>query len=518
MKKAIVETVHGKVRGETNNGIYSFKGIPYGGSTGGKNRFMSPTSPDKWPGVRDATRYGPASWQVLENFDRRNYELFGTLGIHSISEDCLVLNVWTSGTNDQGKRPVMVWLHGGGFFAMSADHFPCFDGASLAKTQNVVLVSVNHRLGVFGYLHLEEIAGEKYAGSGNAGMLDLVAALEWIRDNISNFGGDPDNVTIFGESGGGAKVSILMAMPSAKGLFHHAIVESGFSIRAQTVDSATRTAHEFLDLLGVSPGNIDLLHKMQPDMIHAAWMSLPPIALWLPPPTVPGQFYPVVDGKALPAHPFEPVASEISSDVPLLIGSNKDEMTFMLFRDPRFGKFSEANIREGIYYSLRFHFFDITEKQIDDLIENYRLTRPKATTHDLLIAITSDTIRNGMIRIAERKAADGRAPAYMYRLDWESPAMNGVLKSCHTLELPLVFNNVDPVIGVLGETPERFLLAGYMSAAWASFARSGNPNHSGIPLWPTYSTDKRSTMSFNIECRIINDPCSEERMAWDGIF
>jgi para-nitrobenzyl esterase len=514
-KDIVVETVYGKVRGTTQDGVHSFKGIPYGGPTGGPNRFMPPAPPEPWPGIKDASRYGPACWQVIESFTKQDFDLLGSLGISSISEDCLVLNVWTRGVNDQAKRPVMVWLHGGGFFTGSGERQPLTDGANLARARDVVVVSVNHRIGVFGFLHLGEIAGEKYAGSGNAGMLDLVAALEWVRDNIAMFGGDPGNVTIFGESGGGSKVCLLMAMPAAKGLFHRAIAESGICLKAQTLDEATQAAHGFLKMLGVSPENIDVLHEMRPDLIYTAWMTMPPVP-WIP--TGKAQFHPVVDGKALPTHPFHPVAAPTMADVPFMIGTNKDEMTYMLHKDPRFGKYDEATMRDGIVGSSRPMFIDITPDQIEDLIALYGRARPGATPHDMLIAITSDLFHNGSIRIAERKAASGTAPVYMYLLTWESPAEHGMLKSCHVLEIPFVFNNVEPPVELIGDAPERLTLAKNMSSAWAAFARSGDPNHEGIPHWPAYTAEERATMIFNIECHVENDPRSEERKAWDGIF
>jgi para-nitrobenzyl esterase len=514
MKDIVVETVYGKVRGTTQNGAHSFKGIPYGGPTGGSNRFMPPTPPEPWPGTKDATRYGPSCWQLLGELSK--IDLFRDEGIDSMSEDCLVLNVWTCGVNDRGKRPVMVWLHGGGFSYGSGDDTSCFDGTSLARTEDVVVVTVNHRLGVFGYIHLGEIAGERYASSGNAGMLDLVAALEWVRDNIASFGGDPGNVTIFGMSGGGQKVCVLMAMPAAKGLFHRAIVESGHCLKVRTIEEATRTAQEFLDVLGVNPNNLNALHEMRASKIYAAWMAIVPGLHWTMGKLQP---FPVADGKVLPTHPFHPVAAATASDVPLLIGTNKDETIFQLYKEPQFGKYSDEEMRKSITdIPMGIWGENIPATRVEGLVETYRRTRPGATPHDLLIAITSDLIRMDSVQIAERKIAGGPAPTYMYLLTWESPALNGMLKSCHALEIPLVFNNVDPVVEIIGNAPERFALASNMSSAWAAFARSGDPNHKGIPHWPTYTTERRATMIFDTNCRVENDPRSEERKAWDGII
>jgi para-nitrobenzyl esterase len=515
MMKDVVETVYGKVLGTSQDGIYSFKGIPYGGPTGGRNRFMFPTPPKPWPGVKDTTSYGPACWQVIDPFTKSDFDLSGPMGNNAFSEDCLILNVWTPSVNDGSKRPVMVWLHGGGFFTGSASSSPATNGASLAKTQNVVIVSVNHRLGVFGYLYLKELGGEKYAASGEAGVLDLVAALEWVRDNIANFGGDPGNVTIFGMSGGAQKVYVLMSMPSAKGLFHRAIGESSICIKAQTAEEGNRAANSFLKTLGVSPKNLDVLHEMCADMIYTAWMTMPSVP-WTP--TGKTQFFPVVDGKYLPAHPFYPVAAPNGSDVPFIIGTTKDEMTSMLQRDPRFGKYDETQMRDGIMGWVKSFWIDITPEKLEGLLATYRRTRPGATPHDLLIAIDTDMMRTGSIRIAERKAAAGQAPVYMYLFTWESPALKGMLKSCHGLEVPFVFNNVEPPTGLIGNSPERFTLAKIMSGVWANFARTGNPGYEGLPRWPVYDKNKRATMILNMKCRVENDPYSEERQAWDKLI
>jgi para-nitrobenzyl esterase len=513
MNGPTVEIATGKIQGTTDRGIHAFKGIPYGGPTDGDNRFMAPTPPAPWNGTRDTTRYGQACWQPPD-VTPTSYRLMGFVGIGEMGEDCLVLNVWTPGLNDGAKRPVMVWLHGGGFFCGSGDHIPYYEGANLARTGDVVVVSVNHRLGVFGYLYLEELCGEKYAGSGNAGMLDIVQALRWVRDNITVFGGDPGNVMIFGESGGGAKVATLQAMPAAKGLFHKAVSQSGPGLTGRAAaEEATQTTQELLATFGLKPEQVDILHNMRADMLYTGWLAIKPAA------GMPlGQFAPVVDGKVLPQHPFHPAAAPTAASVSLMIGTNKDEMTFMMLRDPKFGKYTEAELRDAVIERTRDKTgFPVPVEKIDGLIATYKRTRPQATPTELIVAIATDRMRMNAIRVAERKAAGSPAPVYMYQFTWESPFMGGMLKCPHTMEIPFVFNNVEPTIGILGDSPERITLAEKVSGAWLAFARSGNPNHKGLPDWPTYDKEKRATMIFGSECRVENDPRREERLAWAEI-
>jgi para-nitrobenzyl esterase len=513
MANPIVETVYGKVQGITEDGLHIFKGIHYGASTAGKNRFMPPQPPKPWAGIEEATEYGPSCWQPPEGVTRMGF--WGATGVESMSEDCLVLNVWTKGLKDNGKRPVLVWVHGGGFRTESANHAPFYNGASLAKTYDVVVVSVNHRLGVFGYLHLGEIFGEQYATSGNNGMLDLVEALKWVRDNIAQFGGNPGKVMIFGQSGGGAKVSTLMAMPAAKGLFHRAIVQGGPGLRVKTSEDATLCAREFLDVVHVTPQRTNWLHEMKPYVIYLAWMSLSQGAE-----RAGGDMSPVVDGKIIPAHPFDPVASPTAANVPLVIGTNKDEWLFMMMRDPLFGKYDEAQMRQRVVSTLSQRLNDkVATERADDLIAGYRRTRPGATPHDILAAIGSDRMRIASVRLAERKAAGGSAPVYMYLFTWESEVSRGQLKSAHSFEIPFAFNYMnDPSILFLGNRPERLKLAATMSGAWVAFAKSGDPNHTGLAKWPTYNKNDRATMMFNIESKVENDPFGEERKLWDGII
>ena len=506
MKEIIIETTHGKLRGMKENGVYAFKGIPYGGPTSGQNRFMPPVPAEPWTGIRDATRFGPVAWQVLVP----DSGMFGIGGFDAMSEDCLVLNVWTPGLNDNGNRPVMVWMHGGGFFMGSGNAHP---GHTLARTQDVVSVNITHRLGVFGYLHLSELAGEKYASSGNAGMLDLVAALEWVRDNIAVFGGDPEKVMIFGVSGGGEKVSALLAMPAAKGLFHRAVIESGALQRTKTSEEATRPARELLHVLGISQKNINALHEIHASSIYQAWFKIKPTKGWV---GEVNHFDPVVDGNVLPMQPFDRVAAPSASNVPLIIGTTKDELNLLLSEKDSVLQKDDFSMLHELFMQKPAWFFssNTTPEQIDGYIEDYRRKYPKATAMDIWIYFLNMKTHISSILLAEKKAAGGPAPVYMYSFRWESPALNGILKACHALEVPFVFNDVDPPPAIVGNTPERFNLGERVSGAWAAFARTGDPNHKGIPFWPAYTAEKRSTMIINKEWQVQDDPYKEEREEW----
>ena len=511
MEKTVVETSCGKVSGTFKDGVYSFKGIPYGESTGGPNRFMPPVPVEPWQGIKDATRFGPACWQPLFPGGNQN-SIYGITGVDSMSEDCLCLNVFTGGIKDQSKRSVMVWLHGGGFDLGSGDDNPAYNGSSLVKTWDVVVVTINHRLGIFGYLYLGELVGEKYASSGNVGMLDIVVALKWVRDNISVFGGDPNKVMIFGESGGGEKVCALLGMPVAKGLFQRAVIESGPFLRAETPEDATKIAQDFLDAVGVTPGNINDLHKLRASTIYTASLQVPKTKGYN---TV--MHYPVLDGKIIPAHPFEPVAAPSASEVPLIIGTCKDELKLLLSGNPIFRENDWDTMREAMLHKSRFFFGGkVTTEEASDYIADYRRKNPRATPLDVWIYFMTMRTRTGSTRIAERKAAGGKALVYLYIFTWESPALNGVLKACHSLEIPFVFNNVEPPFEMIGNSPERFKIARSMSGAWAAFARNGDPNFEGLPYWPAYDTNQRATMLFNVECKVENDPFSQDRIEWEG--
>jgi len=416
------------------------------------------------------------------------------------SEDCLFLNVWTPGVGDSAKRPVMIWLHGGGFVAGSAS-WPVYDGAALARNGEIVVVSINHRLNALGYLYLGDLAGMEYLQSGNAGMLDIMLAIWWVRDNIASFGGDPGNVTIFGESGGGLKVSTLLAMRSARGLVHKAVIQSGPGVRCLSREAATDNTRAILEELKLSlPEDLQKLRELPARaLIEAATeaqrkATLAGRQLWLAP---------VMDGLTMAGHPFDPVASPIAAKVPLLVGHTRDEGTFFIATDPKFGKFTRED--------LSTRAANMTREKAGALIAALERHRHGASVTELIADLwTSTWAFAGSVTIAERKSAQ-EAPVYAYMLEWPTPVVGGVLGATHALDVPLVFNNVGSARGFVGEGREPEQLASRMQAAWIAFARNGNPNCRELPEWPAYDTQERATMMFNTTCRVEYDLMTEVR-------
>jgi para-nitrobenzyl esterase len=507
----IVETAYGKVRGTISEEIKVFKAIPYGGTTTGKNRFMPPTKPTPWTGVRDALEYGPNAPQRDPNdpdASRRapTVPLIGAMSDHPESEDCLVLNVWTPGLRDGRRRPVMFWCHGGGFSTGSGSSRG-YDGTNLCRRGDVVVVTVNHRLNVLGFAHLADLGGDEFAQSGNVGMLDIVQALGWVRENIAEFGGDPNRVLIFGESGGGRKVAVLLAMPSAKGLFHRAAIQSGPGIRMVARERANKASEMLLAELGLGKAQVHQLQTLPLDRIMVAYHA---VTKKLGTGVISG-FAPVVDGAVLPHHPFDPVAPSVSADVPLIIGSNRTEMTLFSLGDPSTFTLDEAGLKQRVGRLVG----DSVERAIDV----YRKANPVATPSDLYFLIFSDfQYGAATAKLAERKAALGRAPAYLYKFAWETPVMDGKLKSPHALEIAFVFDNVKVSARYTGGGPDAGALADKMSDAWIAFARTGNPNTPKLPRWPAYNAVERATMIFNNECKVENDPGREQRLVMEGVL
>jgi para-nitrobenzyl esterase len=499
----VVETAAGKIRGTKSRGVHVFKGVRYGAPTNGTARFMPPRKPEPWSGVRDAVEFGPRAPQLDSQFHGvvpPEVEVMDPGG--PMSEDCLCLNIWTAGLGAAQKRPVMVWLHGGGYTTGSGA-FTCYDGTELARKHDVVAITLNHRLGVFGFTYLADLGGEQFANSGNAGMLDIVVALEWIRDNIAAFGGDAKNVTIFGQSGGGGKVSALMAMPPAHGLFHRAIVESGAAVTGLPRDRATKSAEAFMQKLGLKSGDVAKLQQLPMDQLLQVMGEMSGNGM-------PGSgslaMAPVVDGTTLPSDPFNPTAPALSKDVPLLIGTVETEVTF--FPHQILDPIDDASLHAHVKQILR----RADDAQVDELIAVYRKGRPKASNTDLYLIIASDaTFRQGVLIEADRKAAQRDAPVYQYYFTWRSPVREGKLRTFHTLEIPFVFDIVDECKSMTGSGEDRYALATKISGAWTAFARTGNPNHAGLPHWPAFDEAKRAVMILNDKCEAVDDPYGDAR-------
>jgi para-nitrobenzyl esterase len=515
-KKNIVETDSGKVFGFSRNGIVTFKGIPYGASTEGKNRFMPPAKPTPWTGVRSSLYWGPVSPQVFTstfdgrrggwNHDDESFMFEWEDG--QPSEDCLRINVWTPSINDNKKRPVLVWIHGGGYTSGSDNELRMYDGESLSRHGDVVMVSLNHRLGVLGFMDLMDY-GEQYASSSNASMLDIVAALEWVKTNISNFGGDPGNVLVFGQSGGGSKIGTLMGMPAAKGLFHRAVIESGSGLRQNTHDRTAPLAAATIAELGLTKDTLDKIHEVPNEaIVQAGLRAQRKLAAAAGGRGGPGGggggWGPVVDGKIIPRHTWDPDASPYSADVPLMVGTVLNEMANSI-------QMGDATLDAMDMDEVKKRLTAQRGAKAEPLLAAYEKAYPKETPFDLFSRIGGLGARMNALEQAKRKAAQGAAPAYVYWFQWQTPVLDGRPRAYHCSELPFVFYNTERCAVMTGGGPEALDLAGRVADAWVNFARKGNPNHPGLPAWPAYSADKVQTMIFDSKCVVENDPDGEAR-------
>jgi para-nitrobenzyl esterase len=488
----VVQTAAGKIRGLQLGDVKCFKGVPYGASTAGANRFKPPKPAESWRGVRDCTVYGQISPQPIM---RVIPEEDGSQSHDSQGEDCLRVNVWTPAL-DNAKRPVMVWFHGGGY-TVGAGQAPWYDGANLAARHDVVAINVNHRLNLFGFLYLAELMGPEFADSGAAGMLDCVAALQWVHDNVAAFGGDPGNVTIYGESGGAGKVSTLMAMPAAKGLFHRAIAQSGAALKHMTPEAATASARAILDQLGIKPGDAKALQALPPEKILAASAALKP----------PVPVGPVTDGRGIPQDPWGEGAPALSAGVPFMTGTNLTEATFL--PDTPLEPMDDATLFERVKAYTKTDTLDAS--RLIDLYKDEDSTRDNTLVFQL---IASDYwMRNQVLTQAEYKAAAARAPVYVYQFNWMSSGRGGKLHCPHGSEIPFALDNVDKAVELLGTGADRQALADRMSSAWVAFARTGAPDTPALPAWPAYSLAERPVMVFDHRCRVELDPNGYARMA-----
>lgn len=490
------QTESGPVRGLLRNGVQQFWGVPYGAPTGGANRFMPPQKPAAWNGVRDCFRLGERA--LMQPGRSEPAAVVRALNRNSPQgEDCLNLNLFTPGL-DGAARPVMVWLHGGGFSAGSGNYL-LYNGTNLAKKEDVVVVVVNHRLNVHGFLHLADIGGDKWAQSTNIGMQDQVATLEWIRDNIENFGGDPDRVTIFGQSGGGGKVTTLMAMPSAQGLFHRAIAQSGFALRGAPAADASEAAERFLSKLGIAANQLDRLQELPVQQIQDAIYNEPQVAGL-------GNG-PVIDGTVIPSHQWDPGAPSWSADVPLMVGTTETENGWI--GPPPF-ELPDSEMLD--LFATRLANGDPGQGR--QLLDLYRRLHPEKRNRMLWLTAESDNARRWNAQtLGKLKHEQGVAPGYLYFFDWHSPVHDNRMGSYHTLDIPFIFYNLDIAASMTGAEQSRYELGHAMSAAWAAFARTGNPDHPDMPHWPAFNPDAYPTMMFGEEVRVADDPNREERLA-----
>jgi len=494
----VAATQSGRIRGYRDGPIKVFKGVPYGADTGGANRWLPAKPPIPWSGIRNKTVQGPMCPQM---FGAPMAEETALLQRGPMTEDCLNLDIWTPAVGaNAGARPVMVWYHGGGFSGGSGGA-TSYNGRNLCEKQDVVLVTVTHRLNIFGFFYLEDIYGPTYADYGNVGIMDCVAAVRWVRDNIGNFGGDPNNVTIFGQSGGGAKVSTMMAMPGAKGLFQRAIAESGAAVRVGTKGSAAAQAKAVIDALGVN--SLAELQAVPPErLLQAAG----PMGMGRLQPS------PIVDGRVIPANPFDPVASPISRGVPFMCGTTKTESVF--FPNTPLGPIDDAEL----HARLKSTFMGIPDGDVDQIVQAVRADDPGASNTLVLQLVTSLNFGAGTITEAERKADQGGAPVFVYYFTHTVAARGGILGAPHTAEIPYAFDSLaeaEPLIGPV--TPSEQALADEVSACWTSFARHGDPNNSKIPTWTPYNTSTRPTMVMGDRFRLEDDPMGHTRALLEEI-
>ncbi|HET8840499.1 MAG TPA: carboxylesterase/lipase family protein [Ktedonobacteraceae bacterium] len=501
MSNLIVETRYGKVQGSQQGAISVWKGIPFAQPPIGERRFRAPQPPEPWTDVRAATSFSPMAPQVPEMGE----SMVGTMGadraveMRPISEDCLYLNIWSPGAGEE-KRPVMVYIHGGAFTLGSASD-PWYDGTSFAARHNIVVVSVNYRLGILGFVSLQDLAGADAGYTGNCGLLDQIAALQWVRENIAAFGGNPDQVTVMGESAGAMSIGALLGMPAARGLFQRAILQSGAAGDLATRAQAKQVAQA-------------LLAKLELEVTQAAELEKVPVEALLKVQPELGRefggvraFSPMIDGETLPRHPLAMIAQGSATNVAILAGTNRDEWRL-------FALMSRASTVDEELLGRIFG------DEAQHALSMYTQARADASSEMAWIDIMGDLVfRIPAIRLAEGQIRQG-TPVWMYRFDWESPAFGGLLGAAHAMEIPFVFNTLDVGLSRMftGDSPDRQPLSDLMHASWAAFIRNGDPTVVGLPTWPSYDLEKRATMIFSDNPHLIDDPQGQVRTLWARIL
>lgn len=498
---AVAKTVSGDVQGFILRGIYNFRGIPYGASTSGANRFMPPVAPEPWQGVRPAVFFGNSAPQDIYD---RSAESYGAFVDHwnydVLSEDCLRLNVWTPALADGKKRPVLVWLHGGGYSRGNGIEQDSYNGENISRKGDIVFCSINHRLGALGFSDLSAEGGDEYKNSGNVGMLDIIAALQWVHDNIANFGGDPNNVTIMGQSGGGSKVCTVASMPAAKGLVHKGVALSGSSIAANDKEYAEKLGSYILNEAGLKASQIEQLQQMPwEEYLKLADQAAAKLRKDLLGSGQRGGFSPVADGVNIPADGFFNANDETIPDIPMIFCTTFHEW------NPNRDKPELENITfDGVVEQLAKSYGD----KAASIVEAYSKTFPECRPIEIWAMIVSN--RSGVVRAANKKLEQS-SPVYMAWFGWQSPLFNGRHRAFHCIDIGFWFKNTDLMITHTGGGASPRNLSDKMSDALIQFMYTGNPNCKSLPSWAPYNAENGAVMVLNNECKAENDPDREAR-------